>query len=426
MNTRFTNARILSMDKGCELIEGELWVKENRIIYIGPKKKTDLVFDRVINVKGNVIMPGFKNAHTHSSMTFLRSFADDMPLHDWLYDAVFPMEAKITGEDMYHLAKVAIAEYLTSGMTANFDMYFYPELVAKASIECGFRTVLLGSVNNFKESVKKLEEYYTKLNKYGDLITYRLGFHAEYTTDRTILEELSKLANRLKVPVYSHSSETEHEVNGCIERYKVTPTVLFDQLGLYNYGGGAFHCVAMTDEDLAILKHRNVYVVTCPGSNVKLASGIAPITKMMEMGINVAIGTDGPASNNCLDMFREMFLVTALQKIATKDAAAADAYSILKMATVTGAHAMGLFDADVLAIGKLADLIVIDLHQPNMQPINNIAKNIVYSGSKQNVYLTMINGEILYENGKFYLGEDIDEIYAKANEITARAKLSVK
>ena len=157
--------------------------------------------------------------------------------------------------------------------------------------------------------------------------------------------------------------------------------------------------------------------MTNPASNAKLASGIAPIAEYLRRGINVAIGTDGPASNNCLDMFREMFLVTGLAKLREKDAAAVDAWEVLKMATVNGSKAMNLLDADVLAKGKAADIIMIDLHQPNMQPINNIPKNIVYSGSKQNVKMTMIQGKILYENGQFTKAYDVEEIYRKANEI---------
>ena len=161
-------------------------------------------------------------------------------------------------------------------------------------------------------------------------------------------------------------------------------------------------------------------VVTNPGSNTKLASGIAPVGRFLEKGLCVGIGTDGPSSNNCLDMFREMFLVTGLAKLLQKDASAVDAHEVLKMATVNGAHIMGIPEADVLAAGKLADVIMIDLHQPNMQPLNNITKNIVYSGSKQNVKMTMINGKILYEDGKFLNGVDAEAIYAKANEIIAR------
>jgi 5-methylthioadenosine/S-adenosylhomocysteine deaminase len=180
----------------------------------------------------------------------------------------------------------------------------------------------------------------------------------------------------------------------------------------------------MTQEDLDILLQHQVSVVTNPASNMKLASGIAPVKKMMDMGINLAIGTDGPASNNALDMFREMFLTTVLQKIREMDASAVDANRVLYMATVGGSKTMGLMDADTLEVGKLADLIIIDLHQPNMQPINNITKNIVYSGSKQNVKLTMVNGKILYRDNQFFVGEDVEKIYAKANEIIQSKKES--
>ena len=200
----------------------------------------------------------------------------------------------------------------------------------------------------------------------------------------------------------------------------MTPAAYFDSLGLFNYGGGGYHGVAFRDIDFEIFKKRNLSIVTCPSSNTKLASGIAPIKRYLDEGINVAIGTDGPASNNCLDMFREMFLVTGLAKIRENDASVVDAYDVIKMATVNGSIAMGLDNADILAPNKLADLIMIDLKQPNMQPMNNIVKNIVYAGSKSNIYLTMINGKILYEDGKFYLDEDIETIYKNAQTITDR------
>jgi 5-methylthioadenosine/S-adenosylhomocysteine deaminase len=202
-----------------------------------------------------------------------------------------------------------------------------------------------------------------------------------------------------------------------VEKYGMTPTVLFDSLGIYNYGGAGFHCVHMSDEDLDIFKRHGVYAVHCPASNVKLASGVAPITKMQKMGINIALGTDGASSNNCLDMFREMFLMTGLQKIADNDAAACPADEVLKSAVTGSARAMGLNDCDCIAVGKQADLIVIDLMRPNMQPLNNIGKNLVYSGSKENVKLTVCAGKILYEDGEFYIGESAEKIYRKANEI---------
>lgn len=422
MNIRFYHARIATMQNDCSILEGELWVTNNRISYVGAKRESQISWDREIDCKGNLLMPGFKNGHTHSAMTFLRSYADDLPLHDWLNKQIFPMEAKLTPDDIYHLSKLAILEYITSGMTANFDMYITPDTIVQASIDTGFRTVLCGGVSNFLHTVPQVENWYKKYNNYHELISFQLGFHAEYTIDRAILMDLAALAKQLKAPVYTHNSETKAEVDACMSRNQMTPTAFLDSLGIYDFGGGGYHCVHMTDEDLYIVKKKGVSVVTNPGSNTKLASGIARIKDMLSLGINIAIGTDGPASNNCLDMFREMFLVTGLSKLKNEDASSVDANEVLKMATVNGAKAMCLTECDCLAEGKLADLIMIDLHQPNMQPMNNITKNIVYSGSKTNVKLTMVNGKILYENGEFFVGEDPEAIYAKANEIINRMR----
>ena len=423
MKIRIYNARILTMQQDMPLFWGELQVEDGKITYVGEEKKVSGdAWDRQIDAEGNLLMPGFKNAHTHSAMTFLRSYADDLPLQEWLYNQVFPMEAKLTEEDVYWAAMLANLEYLTSGITANFDMYMKNESNAKASADMGFRTVLCGSINDFGGTVEEIEEEYLHFNKYNPLISYQLGFHAEYTTKRQILEDMAALGKKYKAPVFTHNSETENEVAGCIERYGTTPTAFLNSLGMFDYGGGGFHCVHMTQEDLDICKEKGIWVVTNPSSNVKLASGIAPIQKMLSMGIGLAIGTDGPASNNCLDMFREMFLVTALQKVSLSDAAAVDALEVLHMATAGGARAMGLADCDVLAEGKCADMVLLDLQKPNMHPLNNITKNIVYSGSKQNVKMTMIDGKILYEDGVFHVGTAPEEIYAKVNESITRMK----
>ena len=191
---------------------------------------------------------------------------------------------------------------------------------------------------------------------------------------------------------------------------------------MFAYGGGGFHCVWMSDEDIELLARKKLWAVTNPGSNAKLASGIAPLDRLAAAGIPMAIGTDGAASNNALDMFREMYLASVLQKIANKDAAAGSADRVLEMACAGGAGAMGLHDADDIAPGKLADLVVIDLHRPNMQPLNNIARNIVYSGSKENVRMTMVNGRILYENGEFFIGEAPEEIYEKADRLMEKVR----
>ena len=406
---------------------GEIRILNEKIVYVGDgsdadkickeKGMTEITWDEEIDCEGNLLMPGFKNAHTHSGMTLLRSYADDLPLNDWLNTQVFPVEAKMTKEDIYELTKLAILEYLTSGITAIFDMYLTPETIADACDDMGMRCVQVGAVNNFSQSPELVEEMYLKLNNKSPLQSYILGFHAEYTCSKELLEKIAALSKKYQAPVFTHICETEGEVAGCMERYGMTPIAFLNSLGMFEYGGGGYHCVHVTDEEIAIMKEKGLYVVSNPASNAKLASGIAPIGKYLKAGIPVALGTDGPASNNCLDMFREMFLVTALAKLKEQDASAVDATEVLKMATVNGALAMGLKDADVLAEGKLADIIMIDLNQPNMQPVNNIVKNIVYSGSKQNVKMTMIHGEILYNDGKFLTKDKPETIYRKANDI---------
>ncbi|MCM1145780.1 MAG: amidohydrolase [Blautia sp.] len=429
MNIRFYNARILTMENDT-VIEGELWVRGDRILYVGDGQNLDAVYqelelqsilwDREIDCEGNLLMPGFKDAHTHSAMTLLRSYADDLPLQDWLNKQVFPVEAKLDGEMIYQLTKLAVLEYLTSGITAIFDMYLTPKTIAEACVDMGFRCVQVGAVNNFSQSVDMVEEMFQKLNHANPLLSYMLGFHAEYTCSKELLMQIAKLSHRYKAPVYAHISETTSEVEECLKRYGMTPPAFLDSLGMFDYGGGGYHCVHMSEGDIAIFEKRGLYVVTNPASNMKLASGIAPISQYLQKGIPVAIGTDGPASNNCLDMFREMFLVTGLAKLRENDASAVDAWEVLKMATVNGAKAMALSDADILAKGKLADIIMIDLHQPNMRPFHNIPKNIVYSGSKQNIKMTMINGQILYENGNYADFIDVDGIYDKVDEIKER------
>lgn len=432
MNIRFYNARILTMEENAPIFEGEVWVSDEKIIYVGDGLNMDefyrrrnitcMIWDEEIDCERNLLMPGFKNAHTHSGMTLLRSFADDLPLHEWLNKQVFPIEAKMTQEDIYHLTKLAVLEYLTSGITSIFDMYLTPGSVAKACSDTGMRCVLTGAVNNFSQSVEEMEKWYTELNGKDPLISFLPGFHAEYTCSKELMEDIASMAKRLKAPVYIHLAETQEEVAGCMERYGMTPGMFLDSLGMFEHGGGAYHCVYLTEEEIALFQKKNIHVITNPGSNTKLASGIAPINDFLKAGLNIAIGTDGPASNNCLDMFREMFLVTGLAKLREKDASAVDAMEVLKMATVNGAKAMHLENADVLAQDKLADIIMIDLFQPNMQPINNIAKNIVYSASKQNIKMTMIHGRILYRNGEFLLKDEPRAIYEKANEIINRLR----
>ena len=401
--------------KDDKIKEGELWTENDRVSYIGPSKdKEGKKFDREIDCKGNLLMPGLKNAHTHSAMTFSRSLADEYCLNDWLHKAIFPREAKLTPDHVYWFAKLAYADYLSGGVTSCFDMYFHKYENAKAAVETGFRHVFCGAANDYG-GFEALEQNYIDLNDYDPLISFIYGFHAEYTTCEDNLKYMSELAHKYSAPVFAHISETAEEVAGCRERYGVTPAALFDKLGIYDFGGGGFHCVWFTDEDREIFKQRGLWSVFNACSNLKLASGITPVYKFIKDDMNIAIGTDGAGSNNALSMFREMYLDCVLSNVETKNAAAVDPFTILKAGTSGGALCMGLTDCDVLDAGKKADIIMIDMNKPSMQPENNIARNIVYSADNSVVKMTMIDGRILYEDGRFTT-IDIDTVIRECNK----------
>ncbi len=411
---RFYNGRVL---EGTFVTQNEVWVRNDRIAYVGAPTDNLPAFDREINLHGDLLMPGFKDAHTHSGMTFLRSAADDLPLQEWLFQQVFPREAKLTPESLAAFARVAFLEYIANGITACFDMYFHTDELARIAQEWGFRAVICDalSANNDWDDIYRSHEKYTAM---GPFVGYRMGFHAEYTANADMLKFVSRAAHELKAPVFSHNSETKSEVEGCIERHGLTPTRLFDELGLFDFGGGGFHCVWMTDEDIDIFARHGLYAVLNPCSNAKLASGFAPLTQYLNRGVNLALGTDGPASNNALDMFREMYLANVMAKLNESEAAAGDPAAILAAAVSGGARAMGLDDCDAICAGKQADIIRIDMSRPNMQPLHNTVKNLVYSGNPSNVKMTMIAGKILYENGEFFIPDSLKRIYSEAQKYT--------
>ena len=423
MLIRIYNARIWTGEHYIE--NGELWIEDGKIRLVSQVcPLIYLPWDREINAEGNLVMPSFKNAHAHSPMVFLRSLADDTALDEWLNTQIFPREAKLTADDCYWLTKLAVAEYVSGGISLASDMYFHLDGIAEACKECGFRNVILEGItegNGPKDKLfKRLEWGMDTMAKMGSLIEYRLGLHAEYTNSEENVKAMAEFAKAHKMPVYTHLSETKKEVEECVARHGKTPAVYLAGLGLFDYGGIAYHCVHPTDDDIRALKEHNVSVVSCPASNLKLASGIAPLQKLKDSGINVGLGTDGPASNNCLDMFREMFLATGLQKAITQNPASMDGEYILKAATSNNAKAMGLSDLDTIEAGKQADLIMIDIHAPNMQPVNNVLKNVVYAGNKFNVLMTVIAGRIVYEKGEYNIGTDIEKIYSECDRIARR------
>ena len=416
---RFYNGKVLYFTRsGPVVADDEVHVDGERIVYAGPRKASEgSCFDREIDLNGDLLMPGYKNAHTHSPMNFLRSLADDRPLDLWLRESCWPNEAKLDDEAVYNITRLSILEYLSSGTTAVFDMYNHSEAFSRACADSGFRAVICSAMNDFDRDPADIERDYLKLNGFGaGLVSYRLGIHAEYTTGLERLKYMVSLAEKYREPCWTHLCETKGEVEGCLSRYGMTPPQFLDSLGFFRFGGGGYHCVWMSDGDIDLFAKKNLHAVTCPSSNLKLSSGIAPVAAMLRAGISVAIGTDSAASNNALDMFREMYLVSTLQKYLENDPTACPAPDVLKMACVSGARCMGLDDCDGIAAGKKADLTVMDLHRPNMRPLNNLPVNLVYAGSKENVRLTMVNGRVLYEDGRFFIGEEAESIYEKAEK----------
>lgn len=416
MRILLKNARVLTM-MDSNIFFGNVIVKDNIIEKVTTSKIDETNFDNVIDCDGNLLMPGFKNCHTHSAMTFLRGVGDNVSLHDWLFNEIFPREANLHDGVVGDLAKVAFLEYLTSGITYAQDMYFFWDDFKKAAEEFGFRSHQIGTVNIKEKTTNELIKQYQNYNSSG-ISGLLIGLHAVYTTTIEHYLETEKILKATKSLFCVHACETLDEVENCKKQYGLTPIEVFNKYHLFDNGGVIYHGVYLSDNDIKILKEKNVTVVTCPASNMKLASGVADIMKLRECGINVAIGTDGPSSNNGLDMFKEMYLTCCLQKLIRKDPVSVPSFEILKMATVNGAIASKLDNAKFLAEGQLADIILLDLSKPSMQPINNILDSVVYAGSKDIVKMTMINGKILYFNGKFLINENISDIYKRLEALT--------
>lgn len=426
MKTLLKNATVLTMeDKKKILFNTDVLVENDKIVRIG---KINDKAEKIIDFEGDILMPSFINGHSHSAMTLFRSVADDTSLQTWLFDNIIPMENHLIADDVYYGTLLAILEYISGGITTFCDMYYFPEMIAKATTECGLNTIICGGTieNDDNKKVRELEENYNRFNSYSQNVKYMLGVHAEYTSTEKFLELVSDLSIKYKAPTYIHASETLTEVGECTVRHNgLTPPLYLDKLGFFDNGGAIAHGTYLDKDDIAILKQRNVAVISNPASNLKLAGGIAPIFSMVENGLTVGLGTDGAASNNSLDMFREMYLVSVLQKYIMRDASVIPAFKALQMATSDGYKAFGISNKGKVKEGFIADLIRINTKSPQMNPLNNVEKSIVFSANKSDVLMTMSGGKILYENGKFTLDLDVNEIFSKCKESVQRIKLKL-
>lgn len=422
-----SGADILTMDVQRGLIRGgDIAVENGYIKGVGPQGELlDWVPDRIISAEGKVVLPGLVNTHTHAAMTLLRSYADDLPLMDWLNNKIWPFEANLTGDDIYWGSQLACLEMIKSGTTTFADMYFFMPEVAQAVEQSGIRAVLsrgmigIGPTADqaLAESKAFVQEWHQKAE---GRITVRLGPHAPYTCPPAYLEKVLALASELGVGIHTHLAETRYEFDTCLKDYGKTPTQLMHDVGLFEHSVLAAHCVHLTDEDMDILARKRVAVAHNPGSNMKLASGIAPVTQLLARGIAVGLGTDGAASNNNLDMIEEIRLAALLQKVHTGDSTVIPAYQALEMATVMGAQAIGLgAEIGTLVEGRKADLIILNTKAPHLTPKHDIVSLLVYAANSADVETVMVDGKIVMENRRI-LTMDEEQILWQAQKCADR------
>lgn len=435
MSILIKNLVILTMEKEEIIDSGYIVIKDNLISELGTGNYPSGDYEQIIEGSGKVALPGFINAHTHAAMTLLRGYADDMPLMEWLNNRIWPLEAKLKGEDIYWGSKLAIAEMIKSGTTCFADMYFSMHRVAQAVEETGIRAVLArGMVGVGPEAEKAVEQSRRLFHEFNGAANNRikimLGPHAPYTCPPEYLKKVIDLADELGTGIHIHLSETAGEVNDITQQYGKSPVALLEDVGLFDHPVIAAHCVHLSDEDISILKNHNVGIAHNPESNMKLASGIAPVAKMLDLRMPIALGTDGASSNNNLDMLQEMRTAALLQKVNTMKPTVLPAFQALQMATVNGAKALGLENE----IGKLlpgfkADLILVDINSPNMIPNYNIIANLVYSAQAADVDTVIIDGKIVMENRKiksFSEKETINMVIKKAENLMAITEINNK
>ncbi len=408
MKTLFENIKILTPDG---VIKGFLGVSDGKIAYIGTDAPAGYEDARRIKGDRRALIPGLINTHSHVPMTLMRGYADDYDLNTWLNEHIFPAEDKLDGRCVTAGTTIGIAEMLAGGTTSFSDSYFFCEDIVSVAEKSGIKANIARSVTNFGQEIKLNEfkstveavELYNKWHNYDNgRIKIDAAIHAEYTTSESLWRELGGFAADNNMIMQLHISESKSEHEECIKKYGKTPIELFDHFGVLKAKTVAAHCVWVSENDMAIMKAQGVSVAHNPVSNLKLASGIAPITKMLERGINVSLGTDGVASNNSYDMFEELKLSATLHKGVNYDPTAISASTAFKLATENGAIAQGREnECGKLEVGMDADIVMLNLDKPHLMPCHNLLSNIVYSCCGGDVCMTMVRGEILYENGEF-------------------------
>ena len=430
MKILIKNVKIITMDDERPFIDcGNIVIENDRILEVmeagqfinSLDNQSDGQFDRIIDGDNMLALPGFINAHTHVGMVPFRNFANDLPLEEWLFKKLFPMEDKLTADDIYWVSQMGIAEMLCTGTTCFADMYMFEDTLAGVVESTGIRADLARGLQCFDddfdiktdrrvlESIELFNQYHNAAN---GRIRVRFGPHAVYTCTPKYLSQTAELAGKLGAGIHIHLSETANENKNCISAYGKSPTRHSADLGVFDLPAIAAHGVHLSDEDISILKQHQVSIIHNPASNLKLGSGVMRAAKVIGNGINVGLGTDGPSSNNALDMMREIYLAAVLSKGVFEGSVGIKACDALKMATVNGARALGLKEVGQLKPGMKADMTLIDLEKPHYYPLNDPVSAVVYCGKGSDVHTVIVDGRILYEDGEY---KTIDMEAVKAN-----------
>ncbi len=410
MSILFTNAKIVATKNGeFEILKDAfLGVDGSTIDYIGAKRPQK-AYTTEKNMYDKLLMPGLANCHGHSAMNLLRGIGSDLNLMDWLH-LIWPIEDKMRDQDLVFGMEMSILEMLACGTTSFCDMYMRPMITQRCIEESGIKAnltrVVIGGddstdYKSFPNRVESLDFYKNYNGAFEDRLHVDWCIHAEYTIADKIAENWAKEIQEIGGRLHIHLAETKKEQEECIQRRGKTATQWFNDLGFFNLPCYAAHCVWVTDQDMAIMKEKGVSPVHNPSSNLKLGSGIAPIPKMLDMGLNVALGTDGSASNNNVNMFEEMHLASIIHNGLSQDPTLMKPAQVIKMATINGAKLQGRPDTGSLEVGKKADIIALNLDAPHLVPDYDTLALITYSAQGSDVCMTMVDGKILYENGEF-------------------------
>ncbi len=410
--------------------KADLYVEGNRIVSIDEEPE-GFQAEKIIEGKDRLAIPGLINCHTHSYMSFMRNVADDLSFMDWLFGTIDPIEQKMTDEDTYWGACLAIIEMMKSGTTCFNDMQMNIHQTTRAVKESGMRAVicrgLVGSGDDEGGQMRLRQAFEERdAARDCDRLSFMLGPHAPYTCDEGYMRIVSEEAKKNHMRIHVHLSESESEIQQIKEKYGCSPIEMAERNGLFDVPAIAAHCVQITESDMEILKAKGVSVVTNPASNMKLGNGFAPVPEMLEKGINVCIGTDGAASNNSLNLFHEMSLLALIHKGVKKTPQCISAAQNFRIATINGAKALGLSEEiGSLEVGKKADIAILNLNTPSLTPRNNLLAGLSYSANGSEVETVIIDGKITMENRRV-LTMDEEVVYEKVNEIITRMGLDKK